>query len=63
MDKFEEKKMLIKGEWCNPVSNMLYHVYKGLSEAREVGAGIPVEVTQVAGVVPCRRRTAIGTPF
>ena len=23
--------MMIMGEWCNPVSNMLHHVYKGLS--------------------------------
>ena len=26
-------------------------------------AGIPVEFTQEADVIPCRRRAAIGTPF
>ena len=59
-------------EWCNPVSNMLYHVKKALSSdlAREVlrmvaafWAGIPVEVTEEASVDPRCRRAAIETPF
>jgi len=33
MEEFEERKtrILTTGEWYNPVSNMLHHVYKGFS--------------------------------
>ena len=35
----------------------------GLRMVAAFWAGIPVEVTQEAGVVPCFRRVAIGTHF
>ena len=70
--------MLTTGEWCNPVSNILHHMKKGvewgsgtrgLRLVAAFWAGIPVslaqtgEVTQEAGVVSRRRRAAIGTAF
>ena len=36
---------------------------RGLRMVAAFWAGIPVEVTQEAGVVPRRKRAAIGTPF
>ena len=36
---------------------------RGLRMGSAFWAGIPVEVTQKAGVVPCCRRAAIGTTF
>ena len=41
MEEFEGRKwrrLLTMGKWCNPVSNMLYYVQKGLNGdwAREV---------------------------
>ena len=76
MEEFEGRRrgMLTMGEWCNPVSNMLYHqpcvkrVECGLGTRglRMVGAfwtGISIEVTQKAGVIPLRRRAATETPF
>ena len=38
-------------------------VTRGLRMVAAFWAVIPVEVTQEAGVVPCRRRAAIGTTF
>ena len=62
--------MFTTGNWCNPVSNMLHHVEKGLSGGTTglgmtaaFWAGIPVEVTQEADVFPRCRRAAIGKPF
>ena len=32
MEQFQGSRgMPTAGEWCNPISNMLHHVYKGLS--------------------------------
>ena len=36
---------------------------RGLGMLEVFWAGILVEITQEIGVVPCCRRTAIGTPF
>jgi len=60
VDEFEgiRRGMLTKGKWCNPVLTT-----RGLRMMAAFWAGIPVEVTQEAGVVPRCRRAAIGTPF
>ena len=65
------KGKLTTGKCWNPVSNMLHHMKKWFSGDRHkrfendaaFWAGIPVEVTQEAGVVPRYRRAKIGTPF
>ena len=64
--------MLTTGEWCNPVSNMLHHVQKGLSgdltqEVWKCWQRFRPASRQMLHRSPAQshvcRRAAIGTPF